>query len=234
MTGALIPSQRRSMRARPDVRIAVARDAAFGFYYPDDIEAFEQAGAELIPFDTLRDTQLPEADGLFIGGGFPETHLEALSSNQGLLTDIRQALAAGMPAYAECGGLMYLTRGIRWGDEYRDMVGAVAADTLVGKRPQGRGYMIVEESGKSPWPQSSHVSKGDTVGIPVHEFHYAHLENLDEGPVFAHRVLRGTGIDGHHDGLVVGNLLAGFAHHRNTLANPWVERFVAFVREKSV
>ena len=72
------------------------------------------------------------------------------------------------------------------------------------------------------------------AGIPVHEFHYARLENLAEDPVFAHRVLRGTGIDGIHDGLVVGNLLAGFAHHRNTAANPWVERFVSFVREKSV
>jgi len=77
----------------PDVRIAIARDAAFGFYYQDDLEAFADAGAELIPFDTLSDSRLPEADGLFIGGGFPETHLAALSANQSLLTDVRQALA---------------------------------------------------------------------------------------------------------------------------------------------
>jgi len=221
-------------RTRPDVRIAIARDAAFGFYYPDDLEAFEQAGAELIEFDTLKDAHLPKADGLFIGGGFPETHLEALSSNRSLLTDIRKALAAGLPAYAECGGLMYLSRGIRWGDKYREMVGAVPADTLVGKRPQGKGYMVIEESGKSPWPQSTLPNTDAAIKIPLHEFHYAQLENLDKGPVFAHRVLRGTGIDGNHDGLVIGNLLAGFAHHRNTLANPWVERFVAFVREKSI
>jgi len=231
MKGALSPSQ--TFGSSSDVRIAIARDAAFGFYYPDDIDAFERAGAELIPFDTLNDAHLPEADGLFIGGGFPETHLEALSANQSMLTDIRDALATGMPAYAECGGLMYLSRSIQWRGEQRDMVGAVPADVSVGKRPQGRGYMVVEDSGKNPWPQLSDTDKRKPDGIPVHEFHYAKLENLGEDQVFAHRVLRGTGIDGNHDGLVINNLLAGFAHHRNTAANPWVERFVEFVREKS-
>jgi cobyrinic acid a,c-diamide synthase len=67
-------------------------------------------------------------------------------------------------------------------------------------------------------------------GIPVHEFHYAHLENLPDQPGYAYRVLRGAGIDGRHDGLIIDKLLAGFAHHRNTEANPWVDRFVNFVR----
>lgn len=133
-----------------------------------------------------------------------------------------------MPAYAECGGLMYLSRHIQWHDQHGDMVGVVPADVVVGRRPQGRGYMLLEESGKSPWPQPIRPDKN---GTPVHEFHYARLENLGENPVFAHRVLRGTGIDGVHDGLIVNHLLAGFAHHRNTLANPWVERFVSYVRK---
>ena len=93
--------------------------------------------------------------------------------------------------------------------------------------------MLVEESGKHPWPQLPDTDTRKPDGIPVHEFHYARLENLGGDQVFAHRVLRGTGIDGNHDGLVINNLLAGFAHHRNTAANPWVERFVEFVREKS-
>lgn len=216
----------------PDVRIAIARDAAFGFYYEDDLEAFAQAGAELIPFNTLTDTKLPVADGLFIGGGFPETQLASLSANTSLRRDIHDALASGMPAYAECGGLMYLARNISWRGEVADMVGAVPADVIVGERPQGRGYMVVEETGQSPW-LPCHVKSEDSRGIPVHEFHYARLERLDNDPVFAYRVLRGTGIDGKHDGLVINKLLAGFAHHRNTRANPWVERFVAFVRENS-
>ena len=221
-----------SSRAKPDVRIAIARDAAFGFYYPDDLEAFERAGAELVPFDTLKDKHLPECDGLFIGGGFPETQLDALAANQSLLAEIREALAAGKPAYAECGGLMYLSRRISWNGQSADMVGAVSADTLVGERPQGRGYMRLRESGNSPWPQHQNVGAGES-DIPVHEFHYARLKNLEEDSRFAFAVVRGTGIDGHRDGLIVNNLQAGFAHHRNTATNPWVERFVSFVREKS-
>ena len=221
----------RLQRQIADVRIAIARDAAFGFYYPDDLEAFAEAGAELIAFDVLNDPHLPDADGLFIGGGFPETQLEALSANQSLLADIRQALAAGMPAYAECGGLMYLARSITWRGESRNMVGAVPADVIVGSRPQGRGYMVLEETAENPWRPSSADRGAVTASIPAHEFHYARLENLPDDLSYAYRVMRGAGIDGRRDGIVIGNLLAGFAHHRNTGANPWVKRFVNFVRE---
>lgn len=220
-------------RPDADVRIAIARDAAFGFYYPDDLEAFAVAGAELIPFDTLNDARLPEANGLFLGGGFPETHLEALSANRDLLTEIRQALAAGMPAYAECGGLMYLARSIRWRGEKCELVGAVPGDVIVDDRPQGRGYVLIEETGKSIWPVAAGRSGNSSAAIPAHEFHYARLENLPADSDYAYRVKRGYGINGHHDGLIIGNLLAGFVHHRNTEADPWVRRFVEFVRRKS-
>jgi len=225
-----------SQHATPTVRIAIARDAAFGFYYPDDLEAFARAGVELVPFDTLNDEHLPEADGLFIGGGFPETHLAALAGNQSLQSDIREALAAGMPAYAECGGLMYLARSIQWREQKQQMVGVVPADVVVGDRPQGRGYMLLEETGHGRWPPATvnrNEGSGEQPAIQAHEFHYARLENLAADCIFSHRVLRGTGIDGKHDGLVLNNLLAGFAHHRNTNAHPWVAQFVAFVRENS-
>ncbi|MDH3304574.1 MAG: cobyrinate a,c-diamide synthase [Gammaproteobacteria bacterium] len=219
--------------AKPDVRIAVARDAAFGFYYPDDLEAFEDAGAELLFFDALSDSELPAADGLFIGGGFPEMCLPALAANKSLRADIRQKLAAGMPAYAECGGLMYLARNIRWRGEKCEMVGAVPGDVIVEDRPQGRGYVMIEETGKGLWPAASRSTSHSGAGIPAHEFHYARLENLPADLDYAYRVIRGHGIDGHRDGLIVGNFLAGFVHHRNTEADPWVSRFVGFVREKS-
>ena len=233
---ACLPAGKTGQIASPqqqtaDVRIAIARDAAFGFYYQDDLEAFAEAGAELAPFDALSDAQLPEADGLFIGGGFPETHLAALSANKSLLEDIRRALVTGMPAYAECGGLMYLARNIAWRGEKRNMVGAVPADVIVGDRPQGRGYMVLEETAEIPWPVSSAAQSAVAGGIPAHEFHYARLENLPDDLNYAYRVVRGAGIDGRHDGIVIGNLVAGFAHHRNTGANPWVKRFVNFVRE---
>ena len=223
-----------SAKLTTDVRIAIARDAAFGFYYQDDLEAFAANGAELIPFDTLNDPKLPEADGLFIGGGFPETHLAALSANQSLRAEIRQALARGMPAYAECGGLMYLAKDIQWRDERYDMVGALPGNIVVHDRPQGRGYVVLEETGQSLWPPASTGSTLSDVTIPAHEFHYARLENLAGDPTYAYRVLRGHGVDGQHDGLVVGNLLAGFAHHRTTEKNSWVGRFVEFVRRKSM
>ena len=231
MTVSVSGRQRQVADMRIDVRIAIARDAAFGFYYQDDLEAFANAGAELVPFDALNDTQLPEVDGLFIGGGFPETQLAALSANQSLLANIRQALAAGMPAYAECGGLMYLARSIAWRGEKRNMVGAVPANVVVGDRPQGRGYMVLEETAKSPWTPLPADQGTVAASIPAHEFHYARLENLPDDLGYAYRVMRGAGIDGRHDGIVIGNLMAGFAHHRNTDANPWVKQFVNFIRE---
>jgi cobyrinic acid a,c-diamide synthase len=186
-----------------------------------------------VPFDTLNDPELPEADGLFIGGGFPETHLSKLAENKSLLEDIKRSLAAGMPAYAECGGLMYLAQSIRWRGEACEMVGVVPGEITVEERPQGRGYVVLEETGNGLWPAVSADADHSTARLPAHEFHYARLNPLSVAPHYAYRVIRGHGIDGQHDGLIIGDLLAGFTHQRNTASNPWVNRFVAFVREKS-
>lgn len=226
----------------PDLRIAIARDAAFTFYYPGDLEAFAAAGARLIPFDTLSDSRLPEADGLFIGGGFPECALGPLSANRSLRASTATALAAGMPAYAECGGLLYLARSLSWRGETREMVGVIPADAVLHQRPQGRGYMRVEETGAGLWPLTAEgagegAGEGEDEGdgparFAAHEFHYAALENLPPDPIYAYRVLRGSGLDGAHDGLVIGNLTASFMHLRDTTSNHWVARFVAFVRAR--
>ena len=211
--------------AASDLRIGIARDSAFGFYYPGDLEALQAAGAELIFFDSLRDRYLPAVDGLFIGGGFPETHMTGLEANASLRADIRAAVLAGLPTYAECGGMMYLCRSLAWKGDTRRMVGAIEADVTMHARPQGRGYVRLKETGFGPW------SKGESPKeIPAHEFHHGALENLQPFPVFAYEVVRGHGIDGRHDGLVQGNLLASFSHQRDTDANHWAARFVAFVR----
>ncbi len=210
-----------------NVRIAVARDAAFGFYYPQDFEALEAAGANLLFFDTLQDTHLPDCDALFIGGGFPEAHMQALADNQLLRANIFDAIENGMPAYAECGGLMYLTRRILWGDQSHEMVGVIPADTRMYKTPQGRGYIQLTEKAKHLWPSLAETPEPHI--IPGHEFHYSALENtgaLD----FAYRVVRGIGIDGQNDGIVHKNLLANYAHLRDTSANHWTQRFVEFIR----
>jgi cobyrinic acid a,c-diamide synthase len=211
-------------------RIAIARDAAFGFYYADDLAAFERAGAKLCFFDALSDSRLPEADGLFIGGGFPETQAAALQANAELRAHIARRIRSGLPTYAECGGMMYLTRSIRWHDRSYEMVGAIQADAVMCERPQGRGLALLEETPNAPWP--AFVTGAECGRIPAHEFHYAKLENLNADLRFSYKVLRGQGIEAGRDGIVTGNLLASFCHLRSSPRNPWVERFVAFVRSK--
>lgn len=210
---------------KPDVTIAIARDRAFGFYYPDDLEAFAEAGAQLVPFDAMKDPNLPQCDGLFLGGGFPEMFIDALSANAALREDIRARIEAGLPTYAECGGLMYLARAIRNGADHRPMVGVIPGDAVMFERPQGRGYMKITDTCDHPWPGAGNP-------VAAHEFHYARLEEPDTPPSYARDVKRGHGIDGTHDGIVTGNTLAGFCHLRSTAADPWVARFVAFVRSK--
>lgn len=228
---ALTPSRTETAGAArhpQDVRIGVAMDEAFGFYYPGDLQALENAGAELVPIDTLHDSQLPDIDGLFIGGGFPETRLPQLAANQSLRDAIKQAIEGGLPAYAECGGLMYLSRRITWQGETQPMVGVLPADVVMHPRPVGRGYVRLRETGEGPWPLS--CDQAPHCEFPAHEFHYSALENLDQPVTFAYEVLRGTGIDGQHDGLVYKNLLACYAHLRDTRYNHWAQRFVEFVR----
>ncbi len=210
---------------RPDLRIGIARDAAFGFYYPSDLEQLRLAGAELVEIDTLHDKSLPQLDGLFIGGGFPETHMHALEANSELRQSIRLAVEAGLPCYAECGGLMYLSRSIKWGEERAEMVGIIPGDSVMHERPQGRGYMRLKENSNSPWPGAPADSE-----VKAHEFHYSSLDNMASGHRFAYDVLRGMGIDGSHDGFVYKNLLASYVHMRDVEGNRWARRFVEFVR----
>jgi len=215
--------------AAAPVRIGLARDKAFGFYYPDDLLALQAAGAEIVPFDTLNDTALPEVDGLFIGGGFPEMFMAELEANAGMRASIGAAIEAGLPVYAECGGLMYLARSLSWqGRSYR-MVGAIPADVLMHERPVGRGYVELTPTEPPLWPTTS---QGTADQLRGHEFHYSSLENLDPGIAFAYRVTRGHGVDGQRDGIVYRNVLASYAHLRSINAQGWAPRFVAFVRAK--
>jgi cobyrinic acid a,c-diamide synthase len=210
----------------PDVRIGIAQDRAFGFYYADDFDALRAAGAALIPFDTLADAHLPDVDALVIGGGFPERFARELEANTALRDRIGVAIGAGLPVYAECGGLMYLARSLtRDGHTYR-MVGAIDGDVVMHERPVGRGYVVLDESPTFPWPAEAHGS----TEVRAHEFHYASLENLAAETRFAYRIRRGHGVDGERDGIVTRNVLASFVHRRSTERDNWAARFVAFIR----
>jgi cobyrinic acid a,c-diamide synthase len=211
-----------------NIRIGICQDPSFGFYYPGDLEALQQAGAELVPVNTLTDTALPDLDGLFIGGGFPETHMQQLAANVAMRESIRAAIDNGLPTYAECGGLMYLSRSLIWNGQQAEMVGIIPGDAVMHPKPQGRGYVKLQETADMPW------SGGDTEHtINAHEFHYSRLENLTAQGKFAYRMQRGTGIDGQYDGWVYRNLLASYTHMRDTSQFRWAQRFVAFVRQQT-
>lgn len=215
------------LNTQTKLRIGLARDRAFGFYYADDLDAMRQAGAEIVPFDTLSDIELPAAlDGLFIGGGFPELFMAQLESNSTMRTSIRCAIEAGLPVYAECGGLMYLAQSLSWRNETRQMAGVIPGDVVMHGKPVGRGYVKVRCTGKNLWPDEQSGRE-----LLAHEFHYSSLENVPHDLTYAFDVVRGHGVDGKHDGIVYKNMLACYTHFRSLQGYSWAERFMAFVRE---
>ena len=220
----LAPPAPLARTAPAGLRIGIARDRAFGFYYAGDLDALEAAGAELLFFDTLQDARLPRVDALFIGGGFPECFLAELEANAGLRAEIRARIEGGMPVYAECGGLMYLARSISWKGRRHAMVGAIPAQVVMRERPTGRGYVVLEQTEAHPW------RIGPTSEIRAHEFHYSTLENADPALRYAYRVRRGHGIDGERDGIVLKNVLASYTHLRAAGGCDWPNQFVAFAR----
>lgn len=209
-------------------RLGVFRDAAFSFYYPDDLEALSRKGFELVFINSLTATQLPPIDALLIGGGFPETQMRALAMNRGLLYTLRKAIHNRLPVYAECGGLMYLARSLAWrGYRYR-MAGVLDFDVVVEERPQGRGYACIKESEDMPWPQLH----DQQTTHPAHEFHYSRIVNLPTKQLkTAYKVLRGTGIDNQRDGIVYKNLLASYIHRRVSASHDWTAAFAGFVHQ---
>ncbi len=207
----------------PALRIGIARDRAFGFYYPDDLDAFRACGAELVTVDTLADGRLAEVDGFFIGGGFPEVHAPGLAANRALRESIRQAIEDGLPVYAECGGLMYLARSLTWRGQTWEMVGAIPADIVMQAKPVGKGYVRLAETGDHPW------GAGEGTSIRAHEFHYSTLVHADPGLRYAWRMERGEGAGAGRDGIVHRNVLASYSHQRGVGGNDWVRRFLRHV-----
>ncbi|MHC4676989.1 MAG: cobyrinate a,c-diamide synthase, partial [Planctomycetota bacterium] len=198
-------------------KIGVPCDRVFNFYYPENLEALSRAGGELVFINSMRD-RLPEVDGLYIGGGFPEFFLEELEANKKLRRDIAEAIEEDLPVYAECAGLMYLCRGINWQGQRHEMVGAIPAEVGILQKPQGHGYVVAEVTMENPlFP----------VGLTVrgHEFHHSNLSDLG-GLKFAYQIARGRGVDGRRDGIVYKNLFATYTHI-HALGTPiWAEAFV--------
>lgn len=186
------------------VRMGYFSDAAFSFYYPENLRALEEAGAELIAISPLADENLPALDALYIGGGFPETQARGLTENFTMRRAVREAAVRGLPVYAECGGLMYLSESFTWLGKTYPMAGVLPLRLSVEKRPQGHGYMEVETEAGSPFFPAG-------IRLRGHEFHYSRA--LEEGKISTvYRVIRGTGTGRGRDGLQRGNTLASYLH----------------------
>ncbi len=195
--------------AEAGVRIAVARDAAFCFYYPDNLELLQQAGAELTFFAPLKGESLPEnAAGLYLGGGYPEVHAEPLSSQKAFLAAIRAAVSRGMPVYAECGGLMVLSRFIDLLDGRRyPMAGILPFGTRMLPKLKALGYTEVRLTGSCLLGGPNQLMRG-------HEFHYSEIIEEEDDPALTmvYRVRgRKSGSD-RLEGYRMGSVLASYVH----------------------
>jgi cobyrinic acid a,c-diamide synthase len=219
------------------LRIGILKDSAFQFYYPENLEALENKGARLVEMSALAPAELPELDGLYIGGGFPETHAEALACNAVFKKSLLKAVDDGLPVYGECGGFIYLSRSLRIDEKVYPMVGVFPVDTVLQRKPKGLGYIHVEVIGPNPFYPVGATLTG-------HEFHYSHVigsphpnplpegEGVEEAhSAFAFRVLRGYGMDGSRDGIWAKNALGTYVH-LHALGEPaWAVAFMAKANE---
>ncbi len=203
-------------------RIGVFRDAAFQFYYPENLEALEREGGRVVEISPLRDAELPDVDALYLGGGFPETLAQQLSANDRFRASVRRKIEEGLPVYAECGGAVYLGRRLILEGNAYPMAGVLPADFGFNPRPQGHGYARLEAAKENPFFPVGTELRG-------HEFHYSYMKTVEgDDPTFAFRVLRGHGFDGQRDGLCHRNVLACYTHVHALGAETWAP---AVVRE---
>jgi cobyrinic acid a,c-diamide synthase len=208
------------------VRIAVAYDDAFNFYYPENLELLEEQGAEVVPFSPLEDDAIPgDVGGIYLGGGFPEIFAEPLARNHAMAESIQRADRSGMPIYAECGGLMFLARSLQTesGERYR-MAGIVPVDVEMDGEVHRFGYrqvLTLEESIISPKGQ---FYRG-------HEFHWSRVRNQDPEIKPAYQMINAEGDHIGYEGVVTSNLLASYVHLHFGQNPLLVEKLVASCRE---
>jgi cobyrinic acid a,c-diamide synthase len=200
------------------IRIGVALDEAFNFYYRDNLEMMELSGAKVVPFSPVHDPALPDVDGIYIGGGYPELYARELSENQGMLKSLEKAHERDLPIYAECGGLMYLAREIEWDGERHEMSGLVP-----GKTRRGNTRVVSYVHGR--------LAKDCVLGpsgsaIMGHEFHHSEMV-MDKDAKYAIRLERGTGIEGGWDGLCEGNMVASYSHIHSASYRGFPREFIA-------
>jgi cobyrinic acid a,c-diamide synthase len=205
-------------------RIGILRDSAFQFYYPENLNALQVAGAELVYTSPLSETDLPSVDALYIGGGFPETHAVQLSQNRSYAQQIQSLASAGLPIYAECGGLIYLGKALALLEGTFAMTGVLPIVFGFSKRPQGHGYTIARVDRENPYFAPGTILRG-------HEFHYSTVETCEGADTqMVFEMQRGNGISQNRDGFCHRNVLATYTHIHALGTPQWAPALVEKAR----
>jgi len=199
-----LSKNKQSVIKKTKVKIAVALDNSFNFYYDDNLNALKREGASLTFFSPIKNKKIPKCDGLYIGGGFPEILGSDLSKNKIMKKSIKKLSEDNFPIYAECGGLMYLTKSIANNEKKYKMVGLFDAETVMTKKMR-LNYTKGKFSNKNILSDTLHGFRG-------HEFHYSQLNSVSSDSQFAFSLDIGEGIKNHQDGLIQNNTLASYGH----------------------
>lgn len=221
-------------KVKKPLRVGIAYDSAFNFYYDENIESIENLGCDIVKFSPISDSVLPDVDAIYIGGGFPEIFCEKLEENATLRTEIREKIECGLPVYAECGGLMYLCKSITYDGKRSEMVGVIPADVKWTKKPKGHGYTRLESI---YYDKDGALWFNKIKNIKGHEFHHSYLEipplngGVDNMPEFAFSMKKGYGVNGINDGIVYKNMMAGYTHIFSPSVPGWFKNWISFVKE---
>ncbi|WP_321495274.1 cobyrinate a,c-diamide synthase [uncultured Desulfobacter sp.] len=206
------------------VTIGIVRDSAFQFYYPDNIEALENLGARIKFISPLSQSDIPEVDAIYMGGGFPETHAAQLSANETFRNNLKELSRSGLPIYAECGGLIFLGESICLDDVVYSMTGILPLRFGLSKRPQGHGYTEVEVVNENPFYARGEVLRG-------HEFRYSKVLSIDyDDTAMAFKMIRGKGILEKKDGFFQNNTFGTYTHIHALGTTGWAPSLIAKAR----
>lgn len=221
-----LPQIPKAKKSKKQTTIAVALDESFNFYYEDNLDALRRLGAEIVFFSPISDKKIPTCDGIYIGGGFPEVKGDLLQKNDTMKKLIKKNAENDMPIYAECGGLMYLTKSISYKSGKFKMVGLFDAVTRMEKKLK-LNYTNAKIRSGSPFSLQAKIIKG-------HEFHYSELDSLPKDSKFAYDLSVGIGIADKKDGLTVHNTLASYMHvhfANSTIPNNFVNACISYSKK---
>lgn len=223
----LIPLPKLDRENSFGIKIGVFYDSAFQFYYPENLEALRDYGAELVFLNSFETKSIPsDISALYLGGGFPEIYAEKLAENDSFKRELKFLIEEGMPVYAECGGLLFLGEEMEWQEKKFPMTGILPIKFKISKKPYGHGYVKAKVVGNNPFYPLGEIIKG-------HEFHYSYPYemNLTKNMEFVFQLEKGVGFNGKRDGIAYKNLLACYTHIHFFSVKFWAYNFLKLAQK---